>query len=118
MHFGSAPPLFGREGGEGELGRVEDGAGLFNGDGIDEDAVGGAGDEVADVFAGGKQGQSFAKCLGRDLFCPEGRVRFELKAFFLAGFVGAPPGGHAALDGGQGAFEFEVAIIGESELGD
>lgn len=39
---------------EGNLGSVKELAASFGGDGADEDAVGGAGDEVADAFVAGK----------------------------------------------------------------
>jgi len=44
------------EGGEGDLGGVKDAAALLWWNGADEDAVGRAGDKVADTFEAGKQG--------------------------------------------------------------
>lgn len=48
------------EDGEGGLGGVEEAGGFDGLDGADEDAVGGAGDEVADVLEAGERGHGVA----------------------------------------------------------
>lgn len=50
-------------GGIGDLGGVEEAGGVGSGDGIEEDAVGDAGDEVADVFYVGEGGHGAAEGL-------------------------------------------------------
>ncbi len=96
------------EGAERDLGRVKELAAFLGGNGADENAVGGAGDEVADVFVTGKRGHgdavSRARVLGRKVSVAA--LLVFLIAIVHRGFVGAPPCVAATLEGlGAGGIE-------------
>jgi len=88
---------------ERDLSSVKELIGPLCGNGFDEDAVGGAGDEVADVFVAAQRGHGAAiggaGGVGGEDFVDAGAL-----GALEAGIVGALPGGAAALDGGAGFF--------------
>ena len=86
---------------EGDLGGVEELAAPFGRDGADEDAVGGAGYEVADAFIADEHGHGVAVGLGCVLSRKE-TGRFLVAGIVHVGFEGALPGKAAAADGGFG----------------
>lgn len=95
------------EGREGDLGGVKKLAGAVLRDGVDEDAVGGAGDEVSHALVAGEHGLGVAKGF---LAVHAGKHvgLSELFALFEFGFVGAVVGGAAAADGGFGVGGLEA----------
>jgi hypothetical protein len=84
--------------GEGDLGGIEELAASFPGNGIDEDAVGGAGDEVADAVVPFEQRhgapEGLGGLIGSDVF---------IVMFFHVGVEGASPRSVAAPDSDFGA---------------
>lgn len=98
---------------ESDLGRVEELAALFGRDGADEDAVRGAGYEVADAFVTGEQGHGVAIGFG----CGPGGIDIELVVgvfrIVLAGLEGTLPGSAAAAKGGFGVGRIGARPRGE-----
>lgn len=87
---------------EGDLGGVEELSALIAGDGADEDAVGGAGDEVADALKAGEDGHGVAVGVARLPVCKD-FVQASAVALVHVGLEGALPGYAAAAEGGFGA---------------
>ena len=85
------------EGAERDLRGVEELAALGGGNGFDEDGVGQASDEVADVFVSGKWRHGVAVRLA-GLLGGEVLVRASATLILHVGVVGAPPGGAATLE--------------------
>jgi len=88
---------------ERDLRRVEKLGGLLFGNLVNEDAVGRAGDEVADAFIIGKRGHGFAVC-GAGLVGGEKHVYAAAGGSLKICIEGALPGGAAMFDGGPGLF--------------
>lgn len=89
--------LFVGERGERDLGGVEELASVLLGDGLDDDSVGDAGDEVTAVFAGGERGHGGTIGVGR----LAGGLEFNFVVKIL-GAVDPSPDFAAALNGGVG----------------
>jgi hypothetical protein len=90
------------EGAERNLSRIQKLAAFVGVDGSDEDAVGGAGDEVADALLAGEKGHGVAEGLGRIAGGIDG-VSVSAGAGVHVGFVGTAPGGAAAAEGSLAA---------------
>jgi len=85
---------------ESELGCVEDMVALFRGDCVDEDSVGGAGDEFAEALVAGDDGHGLAIGFAGGDARPGERVFVVGIGELHEGLIGAMPCGEAAADGG------------------
>jgi len=104
--------------GEGDLGSVEELAGALLGDDVDEDAVGGAGDEVAHALVTDKHGHGVAVGFGGRAGCPDfvvvfGNVRVKgaLPCCAAAAEGGFGVGGFAGGAGGVGGREVFKGLV-------